>query len=150
MEAQITYSICVHLLKIPARGEHGFPGPQQRWPVLPSARRGGARLAICCFVPVSGSSKRPPRKYPLVLRAVKILSLLRIIITGGRSNFSEPISSTPETSLLTSPSFVVHLLSGSICTPRRARRQHILIIIIRCTFRAPFHPGSPEHFTNIN
>lgn len=98
---------------------------------------------------VSGSSKRPPWKYPLVLRAVKILSGLEIIITGDRSNFSETISSTPETSLLTFSSFVVHLLSRSICIQHLAWLpilDIILIIIIRCTFWAPFHPRSPEHF----
>lgn len=154
MEAQAADGVGVNHLKMPADSEqgplaHGRAAVAQRWPVLPSARWGGAGPGTCCFVPVSGSSKRPPRKYPLVLQAVEILSLPQIIITEERSNFSETISSVPETSLLTSASFVVHLLSESICTPRRARRQYILIII-RCTFRAPFHPRSPERFTNIN
>lgn len=103
----------------PARGR----GVHLRQGQLCSCRagRGGAGHSLFCTV--SGSSKRPPRKYPSVLQAVEILSLLEIIITGGRSNFSETISSTPETSLLTSPSFVVHLLSESICAPRRPRAR---------------------------
>lgn len=44
---------------------------------------------------VSGFSKMRPWKYPLVLQAVKTLSLFKIIIPGGRSNFGEPVSSVP-------------------------------------------------------
>lgn len=97
----------------------------------PAPSRGGAELGglawsrpgqgICCFVPAAGSSECPPWKYPLVLRAVKMVSLFRIVITGERNNFSETISSTPETSLLTFSSFVAHLLSGPICLQHLAR-----------------------------
>lgn len=132
----VTFSFMASFLKLPFNTELTI-----RRPVTPSAfcnplnipapSRGGAELGglawsrpgqgICCFVPAAGSSECPPWKYPLVLRAVKMVSLFRIVITGERNNFSETISSTPETSLLTFSPFVAHLLSGPICLQHLAR-----------------------------
>lgn len=89
-----------NLLKIPRQSERGCPGRRgdslgsQTAESLHCARRGRAWGGRGCFVPGAGSSEGPPWKYPLVLRAVKILSGFQVIITRERSNFGETISSS--------------------------------------------------------
>lgn len=84
---------------------------------------------------------------PFGLQAVKILSLFEFIVTEGRSNFRDTVSSRPETSSLTFSSFVAHLLSGSICMQHLAR---LPIYFHNNNNTLHFHPQSPEHFANVN
>lgn len=93
------------------------------------------------------SSEHPPWKYPLVPRAVKMLSRPGIIITGERSNFGEPTQQHADTASLTL--LLWSIFPGAYLCSHLARLPAHFHNNNTLHFGAPFHRRAQSAFQTL-